>query len=176
MKDSEAKRNTDRKEAGRLRVTKSVWYAFCIFYGAVMLWLLFFMRIGSIPAGNYTELLAARFEPYPFQVIIDSFRNIARHTPDAKTALVSLRNLLGNVVLFLPLGWILPYFLPFCRKFRGFVLSTVLLILLVELTQAFTLLGFCDFDDLFLNTVGAACGFFLQKPLKRVFVIPAREV
>lgn len=69
-------------------------------------------------------------------------------------------NVLLNVGMFCPLGFLLPLLI---RKFRkwyltiptGFVIS-----LIIELFQLILARGICDVDDLFANTLGTAVGYF----------------
>lgn len=156
----------------KTRILRTLWYVFCVLYVCVMLWLLFFMRLDTAVSNfqkmkSYGWALSRHFDPLPGEVIIPSVKRVFTHPlSDAKT-FTAFRNLIGNVVLFVPLGWILPYFLPFARKTKGFLLSAAALILLVEFTQAFTLLGFCDFDDLLLNVLGGWIGFILLSVLRK---------
>ena len=71
-----------------------------------------------------------------------------------------------NVVLFLPLGFLLPLAWPAFNKVRYALVSGMLISLLVEISQ---LLNFrsTDIDDLILNTAGAVLGFFLSFVMKR---------
>ena len=126
-----------------------------VIYTGVMLWLLFFMRIGSPHPGTYAEALASHFDPIPFEVIGPEITDVLHGNA------VSARILLGNFFLFVPIGWILPYYFPSCRRAWKLILTTMAIIAVIELTQAFTLLGFCDFDDLLLNTLGAYAGYLL---------------
>ena len=61
-------------------------------------------------------------------------------------------NLFGNVIGFIPYGFILPVIARKCR--RGFGFSLV-----VETIQLITKVGCFDVDDLILNTLGAALGY-----------------
>lgn len=68
-------------------------------------------------------------------------------------------NIFGNVLGFIPFGFILPVI---CRGFRnGFliILSGFCLSLCVETIQLVTKVGCFDVDDLILNTLGAAIGY-----------------
>lgn len=68
-------------------------------------------------------------------------------------------NNVGNVLLFVPLGILLPYFWKSQRNPLVFLFTTAFLIVCVEVTQGLLLLGSCDIDDLILNTAGAAIGY-----------------
>jgi len=68
-------------------------------------------------------------------------------------------NVLLNIALFVPLGFLLPLLAKQFRKWylslgAGFGVS-----LLIELTQLITGSGMCDVDDLFTNTLGAMLGW-----------------
>ncbi len=68
-------------------------------------------------------------------------------------------NVLLNIALFVPLGFLLPLLTKLFRKWylalgAGFGVS-----LLIELTQLLTARGMCDVDDLFTNTLGAMLGW-----------------
>jgi len=73
--------------------------------------------------------------------------------------LVSLANLLGNVLLFIPLG----LFPALLRKKAAGKWHTLTLcagaIIAVELAQYATGLGSADIDDFILNMLGAAMGW-----------------
>ena len=67
-------------------------------------------------------------------------------------------NLIGNFLLFLPMG----YFLPTITKTRNFFLIEVkilIIIFLVEVIQLITGLGSFDIDDIILNFVGSIIGY-----------------
>lgn len=136
----------------------TIWHIFFILYCAVMLWLLF-DREGYDPALPYTEQL--RYSLIPF-------RTTRRFLKLLLSANIAYRNqavinLGGNVIMFIPLGFFLPKLWQKQRKFRRTLLTTAGIIILVELTQMFTLLGTCDIDDLILNVTGAAIGYGFYK-------------
>lgn len=69
-------------------------------------------------------------------------------------------NVLLNVAMFMPLGFLLPLLARKMRKWyltigAGFAVSLV-----IELTQLAIGRGICDVDDLFCNTLGAMMGYF----------------
>ncbi|MDK8190741.1 VanZ family protein [Paenibacillus sp. UMB7766-LJ446] len=70
-----------------------------------------------------------------------------------------VKNLFGNIVLFIPLGIWIPWLFRRCRKFWPFTGVVVLLLFAVEVTQLITRLGSFDVDDIMLNTVGAWIGY-----------------
>ncbi len=70
-----------------------------------------------------------------------------------------LLNLLGNVVGFIPFGFILPIIHRDTRRFFFITFSGFALSLCVETIQLVTKLGCFDVDDLIMNTLGAALGY-----------------
>ena len=70
-----------------------------------------------------------------------------------------ITNLLGNVIGFIPYGFILPVIARKCRSGFFIILSGFGISLLVETIQLITKVGCFDVDDLILNTLGAALGY-----------------
>ena len=70
-------------------------------------------------------------------------------------------NLVGNVVMFIPLGFGLPWANAPLRRFWKTLLVSAGIIILVETIQLITLLGHCDVDDLILNLIGVSAGYLL---------------
>lgn len=68
-------------------------------------------------------------------------------------------NLLGNVIGFLPFGFILPVIFRNFRSFWSIMFGGFLFSLLVETIQLVTKVGCFDVDDLILNTLGAILGY-----------------
>lgn len=129
-------------------------------YGALMLWLLF-DRPGYVEGIPYWEQVEAHLNLVPlrtlrlFADLLDSSR------PDYVRAAVV--NLFGNIIMFIPLGFLLPRVFPKLRRLYRVLLVTALVITAVEIAQLFTLVGSCDIDDLILNVIGAAMGYLLHK-------------
>lgn len=72
-------------------------------------------------------------------------------------------NLLGNIIAFVPFGFIITSFLPSDDKYHplgvtglGFLFS-----LTVEWLQFMTSVGAADVDDIILNTIGSFAGYLL---------------
>ncbi len=122
-----------------------------LIYGAIMLWLLFGQRVGTPLAYSGVNLV-------PFSTIRQYLRLLP--TDFARTAYV---NLVGNTVLFVPLGIFLPWI---WKRLRGFFKAfgiVLVAIIAVEALQYLTGLGTCDIDDVILNVCGAAIGYGLYK-------------
>lgn len=130
-------------------------------YCACMLWLLFGRRPNP-RAISFGEYLSTHLNVMPFRTIRLFGRLLV---PPVRPYLVriALRNLLGNIILFVPLGYFLPDLYPQLRKFRITFLSVTVIIAVVELTQLGLMVGTCDIDDLLLNVLGASVGYGLYR-------------
>ena len=73
----------------------------------------------------------------------------------------NIANVLLNVAMFVPLGFLLPLLWKLCRKWYVAIPSGFGFSLAIELIQLLTRRGVCDVDDLFCNTLGAVIGYFL---------------
>jgi glycopeptide antibiotics resistance protein len=69
------------------------------------------------------------------------------------------RQLIGNVVLFVPLGFLLPAAVRACRRLRVTLVAAAGLSVLIESLQAILPEHATDVDDVILNTTGAALGY-----------------
>lgn len=77
-------------------------------------------------------------------------------------------NLLGNLLGFMPFGFLLPLVFPWFGRFFRILFAGLLLSLGYECTQLLFGLGIFDVDDLILNTAGTAIGgigFLIGKKL-----------
>ena len=144
----------------RSRIVYALFAAYC----ALMLWLLF-DRPGYIDGIPYWDQLLPNLNLTPFRTLRLFFGLLHDHRPYlVRTALI---NLLGNVVMFVPLGLFLPLIFTRLRKLWRTLFTVTLLIAVVEIAQLFTLLGSCDVDDLILNLLGAALGYGIYKRIKK---------
>lgn len=72
-----------------------------------------------------------------------------------------LSNIAGNIIGFLPFGFMLPIVAEKMRSGFLIIMSGFALSMTVELIQLATKVGCFDVDDLILNTLGAAIGYLL---------------
>lgn len=74
-----------------------------------------------------------------------------------------------NIVLFIPLGFLLPTIWPQFRKMKNTICAGFFFSLAIELNQLLNN-RITDIDDLFTNTLGAIIGYLLYKVLfKMIF-------
>lgn len=69
--------------------------------------------------------------------------------------------IVGNLVMLLPLGFMLPMLSDHFKKGWRTIGLVCLSSVAIELTQWFTARGLMEFDDVFNNTVGGAVGYIL---------------
>ncbi len=75
----------------------------------------------------------------------------------------SFGNLIGNVLIFIPFGYMMPRLFEKSKKLLIFLAQLLILILGLELVQLYTNFGVFDVDDILLNCLGGLIGFVLYK-------------
>lgn len=131
-------------------------------YAALMLWLLLH-RSGYVDGIPYLQQLKANL--IPFRTVRLFVRLLSHHRPHLVRA--AIINLVGNVIMFIPLGLFLPLIFRKLRKWHKTLLCTALIITAVEIAQLLTLVGSCDVDDLILNLAGSTVGYILYKIISK---------
>jgi len=74
---------------------------------------------------------------------------------------VFLANVVGNFVVFIPFGFLVPTLSKFKFNIIFITLLSFEFSLLIEVIQLFTRLGSFDVDDLLLNTLGGCSGYII---------------
>ena len=139
---------------------KFLWAGFAA-YVLLMLWLLF-IRWRGIAVTDYWGQLAERVNLIPFSSVGSMLRTLW-YNPYPGVLWTVVYNIGGNIVMFVPLGFFLRALLPGCRRFWRCMGAVAVIMTFVELCQLFTLRGFCEFDDVMLNLLGAAVGWLAAK-------------
>lgn len=80
---------------------------------------------------------------------------------------VSILNLLGNVTLFMPLGFLMPVLWGKCRCIKQTLLIGVALSVFIETIQYFVGRS-SDIDDVILNTLGCVTGYIVHKYISNI--------
>jgi len=76
---------------------------------------------------------------------------------------IPIKNLFGNLFMFLPAGIYLPYYIRKINKISVFIISMSILLAVIEVVQVVTRRGSFDIDDFILNMLGALIGFGIWK-------------
>ena len=80
----------------------------------------------------------------------------------------ALKNLLGNIIPFIPFGFLLPItYKKFSSAIKVLSIGFAS-ILLIEIFQFFTKLGNFDVDDIILNMIGIVCGYLMFLVINQV--------
>lgn len=131
-------------------------------YAMVMVYLLFLQRTPQpLPLKLYIELST---NLTPFKTI----RQQIRLLEGGALVRFAFINLVGNVVMFVPMG-LLPAVWKKQRRFGWYVLTVAVSVALIEVMQILTRLGSADIDDWLLNMLGAVIGFEIWRTVGRIF-------
>ena len=79
----------------------------------------------------------------------------------------SFENLAGNIVVFVPFGFLLPYVQKVAAKFPVLLLNAFLFVVGIEVFQLFSAFGAFDVDDILLNCFGASMGWVIYRVWER---------
>ncbi len=118
--------------------------------------------MGQTPPEPYLQAVKENLNLTPF-VTVKRYLYVLEYMSDPWLRQQATINLLGNVGLFLPLGFCVPSVFPKFRRLWKVGLLCLGLLVCVETLQLFTLLGSGDVDDLILNMTGVILGFGLWK-------------
>jgi len=80
-----------------------------------------------------------------------------------------ISNLLGNILIFIPLGFLLPLLIRRFRNTLVILLAGFFLSVFYECFQLVTGIGVFDVDDMLLNTLGTAIGVIIFWMIKKLF-------
>lgn len=72
------------------------------------------------------------------------------------------KNLIGNIVVFIPIGFLVPLFLKRNRIWHVAIVGIVVSVF-IEILQSLLAVGRADIDDIILNTIGLLIGFGIYK-------------
>ena len=77
------------------------------------------------------------------------------------------RNIIGNIIMFVPFGFFTSYYLKLNKKriifYLALVVSIVIELIQLKIGRAF------DVDDIILNIVGSLLGYYLYRIMDKVF-------
>lgn len=143
-----------KKSKKKIRVV--AWIPFLLYMVAMVYFLFFSEQMGRTPSNDY------KYSLEPFKEIKRFLHN--SHVIGMKGVIL---NLAGNVLAFVPFGFVLPVL---SRNFRNGFRITLLSLefsLLVEVIQLVSKVGSFDVDDLMLNTLGGLIGYILYRICER---------
>lgn len=151
-----------------------LWTIFII-YCFVLVYVLFLSR-GTRDGFTFAEYMRRFTNFIPFKTIveyvqryIDGYRNL------------SVLNLLGNFVLFMPMGVLLPCVIRKLDRFWKVTLTVLGMVVMVEIVQGILRVGSVDIDDVIFNVVGAMIGYglirlpFIYNFFKKINLIKGKD-
>lgn len=103
------------------------------------------------------------------------FKTIKLFSLGYKYGLVSFNayftNIFGNILVFMPYGFFIPMLFKKINSFLKFLIFLLIIILLIEISQFFTMSGSFDIDDIILNLLGASIGYGIYRVpfIKKLF-------
>jgi len=142
-----------------------LWSVFLV-YAAILLKLILFKRPFSYIITHFlyhynSETIAINLKRANFI----PFHTIQLYLHTKLRAEYSIENLFGNILIFVPLGFLIPLMFAHTRSSWKIFAVSLLTSLVLETTQLITVLGSFDVDDLMLNTTGGMIGYFAFKLL-----------
>lgn len=105
------------------------------------------------------------FEQRLYSVNFVPFKTILVYLGGKEDLRIAAENLLGNIIAFAPMGFLLPIITKKFRKVIYIFLIALAVSLLIEILQFVFVLGSTDIDDVILNVSGALLGLCAYKVL-----------
>ena len=134
-------------------------------YCAVLTAVLFFRKSDGLGIGIATaiERLKNGANLVPFDTVERYHR---AYSIGSMRFVTYFLNIYGNILLFLPMGIMLPKLFPKVRRYILF-LAVLSMTVLAELTQLLIGVGRFDIDDIILNLAGAVIPLIILKKHRR---------
>lgn len=110
----------------------------------------------------------------PFKTILDFIHKATHHEINLD---IVISNLIGNVIMFMPMAFFLPILFGNRNSYKRYFLISLGIIISVELMQLLLGTGSLDIDDVILNSLGVILGImlyrlkFIQFVLKKLYII-----
>ena len=108
---------------------------------------------------NEYKVQAENAENYGVNLIpFRTIRSFMTFHPSTSTE-TKVFNVLGNIALFIPMGFFLPIIFKGAKNFLRVLFASFLVSLCFEIFQLVTHTGHFDVDDLILNSIGGMIGY-----------------
>ncbi len=128
-----------------------------VVYSAILIKVMVFKDVPLIRIGGLmfnfggTETGQANFVP---------FRTIFSYLLGYKGLIIAGINLVGNVVLLVPIGFLVPFVFPNITWKKSLILASAAG-LTIEVMQVVLHVGIFDIDDVILNALGVMIGYWI---------------
>lgn len=137
-----------------------IYYIFLIIYIFFLIYILFFKGNKNLYDFTFFEYLRNSINLIPFKTICEFIFKLIHNDINTLTVIY---NLIGNILIFIPLGFFIPSFPKQSSDFKKTVTISFLIILSAEISQLVFMVGYFDIDDIILNLTGVLIGYFLYK-------------
>ncbi|MDO0822722.1 VanZ family protein [Desulfosporosinus nitroreducens] len=139
-----------------VRLWSRVYQLLFLAYTTVLIWELFL--------GKY------RSHGGPRRYNLTPLKTIASYIENYESFGVSivLINLAGNIVAFMPLGFLLPLVFKRTRRLIAIIGIALLTSITAEICQYIFNVGGLDIDDVLLNTIGGVLGYLVYQASKKM--------
>ena len=97
-------------------------------------------------------------------VNVTLFKELTRYQIGSR---LFIRNIIGNILMFIPFGFFTSYYLKLDKK-RIIFYITLIVSIVIELIQLKIGRAF-DVDDIILNLVGSLLGYFMYRLMDKIF-------
>lgn len=165
---------------------KLAWIGF-ILYACVILWKVlisriiirvlahlgvidpFYLKFVVTNTSNLVEKQFFDFSMWAYNVNLIPFKSIVFYASGEHVNFdIALNNLIGNFIMLLPLGLLLPFMFKKCQSLITITTIAFCTSFAIEILQFTLQIGRADIDDLILNTLGAIFGFLIAKGIFQV--------
>jgi glycopeptide antibiotics resistance protein len=150
-----------------LHMRKALFFVFAVYLAMLVKVVLFkgYLFFHVVPTDELykQQVSVGAYTSYNFV----PFRTIALFLSDAVSLSAAFFNLAGNIILFVPFGFLLPLLWNKMKHAFPIFLTALSLSIIFELYQLLTNTGQCDIDDVILNTSGSMVGFLLYTLLMK---------
>ena len=99
------------------------------------------------------------------------FVTIHRYIVSSSNSGLAIINLAGNIIAFIPFGYLLPMVLKDKTHFLSILFCSFSTSILIEIFQYILGVGVSDIDDVLLNVVGGILGYYLYKIFKKMITM-----
>jgi glycopeptide antibiotics resistance protein len=141
-----------QKKSREKILLKIIYSSVCIVYAAGLIYVFFFARRRWSPSSRRSVHF------FPFREKAEYLQTCYLHTRPEN--LEFYKDLIGNVVIFIPFPFLLCYLLGI-KSYRKLLFISACTSFCVEAIQYLLNIGVADIDDLLLNTIGASIGLLL---------------
>lgn len=126
-----------------------------IIYSLILIYNVFIVAYGRV---NRLSMVSTDYNLVPFKTI-KSYLGVFEYGFSP----ISFINLAGNIVAFIPLGFLLPISFDKFRNYKLITITGIAVSSVIEVVQLKFKIGYFDVDDILLNTLGVVVGFVFAK-------------